>query len=105
MKKSFTYNQKLQIGFNFTYAGVCEVFITMNRKKYVVVCRGYELDSDNIVFFDRKKVFRIQCNSKYEAIDQFNRQCQYLTTSMDWFTEDWFESEPFKKNYNKRVYE
>lgn len=103
--KQLTEAQKIQQAFYFVYAGVCTVWITITRKKFQVVCTGYTVDSDNIVFFNRLSKFRLKCDSLYDAISQFNYQCFLLTQSMDWFTPDFFiDDDNFRKIYNKYVY-
>lgn len=84
------YKTRVSNSFNFTYAGACNVFITISRKKYLVSCRGFEI-IDDIVFFNHLSINKKSFDSLYDAISEFNLIISKLVESMDWYTPRYFE--------------
>lgn len=103
MKKHLTYKQILNNAFNFTYAGVCDVFISCFKSKYTVVCSGFTYDGINY-FFSKNRCCRYTYDDLYHAILCFNKITKELVSSMDWYKPDYFNSEDFMKVVNDNVY-
>lgn len=100
MRKSINNKQVIMQAFNFEYAGIAQVFITMSGHNYVVCSSGFEI-IDDIPFFKKDKCYvREKYNELLKAIHRFNYVVKTLCSTVDWFTPDFYE--PFNyKNLNK----
>lgn len=101
--KGLKYNDLITQGFNFSYAGICSVFITYTRKKYCVCCTGFTYDGTNI-FFSKNRTKRVELDNLYQAILAFHNVVQAITSSLDWFTPDFFESLEFYNYANEEIF-
>lgn len=99
-----TEKEALRSAFNFDYCGIISIFITKNKNQYVVVCRGCSLFEDGIFMFNKKSVYRFKYYVLQNAILQFNKLVKDITSTVDWFTPDFFTSKEFLININKDVY-
>lgn len=102
MKKVISYKQKIQNAFNFIYAGVCTVFITTSGTNYVLVTTGFTYDGTNY-FFGKNRHSKYRFDSLYKAIESFNEVVNVLTSTTDWYYNEFFNKE-FEQLYNKDVY-
>ena len=102
MKKKLSYKQKIQGGFNFTYAGCANVFITTAGKKYVVCCVGFTYDGTNF-FFSKNRYCRLKFDKIYQAISAFNEVVNALTSTTDWYYNEFFQKE-FEELFIENVY-
>lgn len=102
-RKQISYRTILNGAFNFTYAGVCSIFITAHYNKYGVVCSGFSYDGINF-FFSKNRYKRFEYDDLYNAILSFNKIVTDLVSSMDWYKPHYFSSEEFLKVVNDNVY-
>lgn len=102
-KKNLHYRDLLQRGFSFQYAGVCDVFITYQNLKYVIVCSGFTYDGINI-FFGKNRTCRRSFDSLYVCILAFHQVVRAITSSIDWFTPDFFNQLEFYNYANEDIY-
>lgn len=102
IRKTLTYKQLIEQCFNFQYAGIANVFITMTRNKYTVCSSGFEV-IDSITFFKKDKTYiRKSYNDLYEAILTYNYLVRCLTDSLDWYHPDLYKDmDSIKKLLNK----
>lgn len=89
--KRLTFSEIIMQSFNFTYAGIVDVFIIYQRGKYYLCCSGFTYDGE-VAFFGKGRHFRQKYETLYGAILAFHQVVNLFTTSMDWFTKDYFES-------------
>lgn len=101
--KTLSYNDLITQGFNFTYAGNCNVFICYSRRKYVLCCVGFTYDGENI-FFSKNRYKRIEFNNLYSCIQAFHYIVNVITSSLDWFTPDYFSSLEAYNYLNEDIY-
>lgn len=96
--KSLKYSDIVMNSFNFTYAGIVNIFICYNNRPkdrpYQLTCSGFTYDGQNI-FFGHNRHWRRQYNSLYAAILAFHDCVRLFTDSLDWFTPEYFESAEF----------
>ena len=92
MKKKLTYKKKIQGAFNFIYAGCANVFITTSGNKYVVCCCGFTFDGINF-FFGKNRYCKLKFDTIYKAIEAFNEVCNSLTSTTDWYYNEFFVKE------------
>lgn len=78
--------------FNFQYAGKADVFITIKYKKYCVIASGIHIVDDIYVFAPHYK-HEFQADSLYSAILIFNKVIQFITSSMDWYKPEIFDTQ------------
>ena len=77
--------------FDFTYAGKCNMFITKKYDKYCVVLTGVHLVKDIYVFAPHYK-HEFKYDNLYDAIICFNKIIQFITSSMDWYSPEVFDT-------------
>lgn len=81
----------LQQIFDLTYAGKAHIFIIQKRYKYQVIIQGVHFVED-IFIFAPHYIQRITVSTLYEAILVFNNCINQLTSSMDWYSPELYES-------------
>lgn len=100
MRKLLNYKQVIMQAFNFEYAGIAQVFITMSGNNYVVCSSGFKI-IDDIPFFKKDKCYvREKYTELLQAIHRFNYVVKTLCSTVDWFTPDFYEQFNYK-NLNK----
>ena len=77
--------------FSFTYVGKADIWIQKHHKKFEVIISGVHFFDDIFVFAPHyKHVYKFE--SLYNAILCFNKAVQFITSSMDWYSPEIFES-------------
>lgn len=88
-KKDLSMTQKLIEGFNFSFAGACKIFISCNRKYFVVSWLGFTL-GENIVFFNKNASERCQFQDLFSAIQFFIYLINTVTMDLSWYKPELF---------------
>lgn len=104
-KKDLTPTQKLMNGFNFSFAGACKIFISQNRKYFVVSWLGFTL-GENIVFFNKNASERCQFVDLFSAIQFFIYLINTVTMDLSWYKPELFnDSDQFYQFAHEKVFE
>lgn len=81
----------LQQIFDLTFAGKAHIFIIQKKYKYQVIIQGVHFVEDIFVFAPHY-IQRITVSTLYEAILVFNNCINQLTSSMDWYSPELYET-------------
>lgn len=78
--------------FDFTYAGKAHVFIHYKNKQFIVTAAGVHL-VDNIYTFSPNFKRSWKVKSLYDAINIFNEIVHFMTSTLDWYSPELFETD------------
>lgn len=104
-KKDLTPTQKLMNGFNFSFAGACKIFMSMNRKYFIVSWLGFNL-RENIVFFNKNAINHCKFETLFSAIQFFIYLVNMVTQDLTWYKPELFnDNDEFYEFANEKVYD
>ena len=103
--KDLKMRDKLEYGFNFTFADACRIFISMNKTKYIVCWIGFDL-CEEFVLFNKDAIHRHCFKSLFNAIQFFIYLQNMVTQDLSWYKPEIFEdSDQFYNFAHSEVFE
>lgn len=93
-------------GFNFSYAGRLQVYLTPRKSGYSLVRAGFSYDFDtNTVSFNKEKIETSSPMPLYIAIQQFMLHVQkVLDSGLDWYSQEAFDFDTFFREKLDSIY-